>query len=80
MLRRKRYAIITPYHKENRHLLQRATKSVKSQTVPADHFLIADGFAQEWIDREGVRHIKLDREHGYGGDTPRRSWCADCDS
>jgi hypothetical protein len=71
MLRRKRYAIITPYHKENRHLLQRAIKSVKSQTVPADHFLIADGFAQEWIDREEVRHIKLDREHGYGGNAPR---------
>jgi hypothetical protein len=52
MLRRKRYAIITPYHKEKRHLLQRAIKSVKSQTVPADHF-IADGFAQERIDREG---------------------------
>src|SRR5262245_29500987 len=71
MPRHKRYAIITPYHKENRHLLQRSINSVKNQTVPTDHFLIADGFAQEWIDSEGVRHIKIDREHGYGGKTPR---------
>lgn len=71
MPRHKRYAIITPYHKENRHLLQRAINSVKNQSVPTDHFLIADGFAQEWIDRERVRHLKLDREHGYGGNTPR---------
>src|SRR5262249_43084985 len=67
----KRYAMITPYHKESRHLLQRAINSVKNQTVPTDHFLIADGFAQEWIDGEGVRHVKIDREHGYGGRTPR---------
>jgi hypothetical protein len=71
MSSRKRYAFITPYHKENRLLLQRAIDSVKSQTVPTDHFLIADGFAQEWIDKEPVRHVKLDREHGYGGNTPR---------
>jgi glycosyltransferase involved in cell wall biosynthesis len=67
----KRYAIITPYHKEARHFLLRAINSVKNQTVPTDHFLIADGFAQEWIDKEDVRHIRLDREHGYGGNTPR---------
>jgi SEC-C motif-containing protein len=68
---RKRYAIITPYHKEDRHLLQRAIDSVKNQTVPTDHFMVADGFAQEWIDREPVRHVKIDRAHGYGGKTPR---------
>jgi hypothetical protein len=67
----KRYAIITPYHKEDRRLLQRAIDSVGNQTVPTDHFPIADGFPQDWIDGEGVRHVKLDREHGCGGNTPR---------
>jgi hypothetical protein len=67
----KRYAIITPYHKEDRRLIERAVNSVKAQTVPTDHFLVADGFPQAWVDDSGVRHLKLDREHGYGGNTPR---------
>jgi hypothetical protein len=71
VLMQKRYAIITAYHKENQRLLQRAIESVKSQTMPTDHFLIADGFPQDWIDGAGVRHVKLDREHGDYGNTPR---------
>ena len=67
----KRYAIITPYYKEDRPLLQRCMDSVKEQTVKADHFMIADGHPQSWIDREAVRHIKLDRAHGDDGNTPR---------
>ena len=68
---RKRYAIITPYYKEDKVLIQRCVKSVKVQSVATDHFLIADGFPQSWIDDEGVRHIKLDRAHGDYGNTPR---------
>lgn len=68
---RKRYAIVTPYHKEERWLLDRCIASVKAQTTPADHFLIADGYPQDWIDSEPVRHIRLDREHRDYGNTPR---------
>jgi hypothetical protein len=67
----KRFAIITPYYKEDRPFLQRCIDSVKEQSVKADHFMIADGYAQSWIDNEAVRHIRLDRPHGDFGNTPR---------
>jgi glycosyltransferase involved in cell wall biosynthesis len=67
-----KYAIVTPYYKEERRLLERCIASVRNQSVPTDHFLIADGFPQDWIDAAGVRHFKLDRSHGVGGTTPRR--------
>ena len=67
----KRYAIVTPYYKEERCLLERCIRSVCAQTVPADHLLIADGFPQDWIDDEPVRHLKLDRNHADFGNTPR---------
>jgi glycosyltransferase involved in cell wall biosynthesis len=66
-----RYAIVTPYYREDRSLLQRCINSVKSQSVKSDHFLIADGHPQSWIDHEQIRHIKLDRPHGDYGNTPR---------
>jgi Flp pilus assembly protein TadD len=67
----KRYAIVTPYYKEARWMLERCIRSVRAQTVPADHFMIADGFPQDWIDGEPVRHLKLDRSHADYGNTPR---------
>ena len=39
--------------------------------MPSDHFLIADGAPQDWIDHEGVRHIRLDRTHGDFGNVAR---------
>jgi hypothetical protein len=66
-----RYAVVTPYYKEQRRLLERAMSSVCLQTVPADHLLIADGFPQDWIDAEPVRHFRLDKAHGDYGNTPR---------
>jgi glycosyltransferase involved in cell wall biosynthesis len=68
---RARYAIVTPYHKEERWLLERCIQSVRKQTMPADHIVVADGFPQNWIDAEGVRHIRLDRNHADYGNTPR---------
>ena len=65
------YAIVTPYHKEEKWLLERCIHSVKAQTVEADHFLIADGYPQEWIDGERVRHMRLDRDHGDYGNSLR---------
>jgi glycosyltransferase involved in cell wall biosynthesis len=66
-----RYAVITPYHREERGMLKRCIDSVERQTVAADHFLVADGFPQDWIDGERVRHLRLDRAHGDNGNTPR---------
>ncbi len=66
-----RYAVITPYYREDRTLLERCIRSVHGQSVKADHILIADGYPQAWIDGESVRHIKLDRPHNDFGNTPR---------
>ena len=64
-------AIITPYYNESYEVLRRCINSVLDQTVAADHFMVADGFPQDWIDGAGVRHIRLDRGHADFGDTPR---------
>ena len=79
MAKAARFAIVTPYYKEPRALVERCVASVKGQTVNADHFLVADGFPQSWIDEAQIRHIKLDQPHrDYGnvargnGRVPRR--------
>ena len=63
--------VITPYYKEDPALLRRCMDSVRAQTVPTEHFLVADGHPQDWIDAEPVRHLKLDRSHRDYGNTPR---------
>lgn len=67
----KRFAIITPYYRETRSVLERCVLSVRRQTLAADHFVVADGVPQAWLDAEPVRHIKLDRSHSDCGNTPR---------
>jgi glycosyltransferase involved in cell wall biosynthesis len=64
-------AIITPYFKEAPEILKRCVDSVKHQSVNADHFLISDGYAQDWLDGVGVRHLRLGRGHNDFGNTPR---------
>ncbi len=66
-----RYAIITPYYREDGNIIERCITSVRNQSMKADHFLISDGFPQDWIDDAGVRHFKLDRCHNDFGNTPR---------
>ena len=68
---RGRYAIVTPYFNEGRHLIEHCIRSVRAQTLTADHILVADGHPQAWIDSELVRHLKLDRNHANYGNTPR---------
>jgi hypothetical protein len=63
--------VITPYYKEDPALLRRCIDSVRGQAVPTEHFLVADGHPQDWLDSEPVRHLKLDRSHGDYGNTPR---------
>jgi hypothetical protein len=70
-LKRSAFAIVTPYYKEPRALLERCIDSVKAQTIACDHFLVADGFPQDWIDGAGVRHIRLDQAHGDYGNVAR---------
>lgn len=66
-----RFAVVTPYHKEERKILERCIDSVNQQTVPADHFLISDGFPQDWLDSVDVKHVKLDHAYRDWGNTPR---------
>jgi len=68
---RRRYAVVTPYYRESRRLLERCMKSVQRQSIMVDHIMVADGFAQEWIDHEPVYHLKLETSHGDYGNTPR---------
>jgi glycosyltransferase involved in cell wall biosynthesis len=66
-----RFAIVTPYYREERALLERCIASVKAQTVACDHLLVADGFPKDWIEDAGIRHIRLDRAHGDYGNAAR---------
>ncbi|GMV60202.1 MAG: hypothetical protein AMXMBFR72_32940 [Betaproteobacteria bacterium] len=64
-------AVVTPYYKEDRRLIERCIDSVRAQTYGATHFVVADGFAQPWLDGAGVRHLRLDHAHADFGNTPR---------
>lgn len=66
-----RYAIVTPYFQEPEALLRRCLDSVRLQSIACDHIVVADGHPQSWLDRENIRHIKLDKVHGDFGNTPR---------
>lgn len=66
-----RLAIVTVYCAEERRTLERCLASVRSQALPVEHFVIADGHPQDWLRDAGVRHVALDRAHGDHGDTPR---------
>ncbi len=64
-------AVITPYYKEPREWIERCIAGVRAQSHPTTHLLVADGFAQDWIDGAGVRHLRLDKAHADYGNTPR---------
>lgn len=67
----RKIAVVTPYYKEAREVLERCLASVAGQSVAADHFLIADGYPQSWLEAQPVRHLTLDRAHDNFGNTPR---------
>ena len=64
-------AIITPYYKEDIQCIEKCITSVANQTMACDHFLISDGYPQNWIDGRLVRHIRLGLSHNDFGNTPR---------
>jgi glycosyltransferase involved in cell wall biosynthesis len=70
-----RIAVITPYYKESEAMLRQCHESVAAQDLPADHFMIADGFPQAAIDGWNVRHVVLPTAHGDNGNTPRGVGC-----
>jgi glycosyltransferase involved in cell wall biosynthesis len=66
-----RYAIVTPYYKEDRKTLERCLNSVRKQSLHVDHIVVADGFPQRWLDGEPVRHLALDTAHADFGSAAR---------
>ncbi len=48
-----------------------ALPASRRQTVSADHILVSDGFAQDWLDGASVNHLRLGQCHADFGNTPR---------
>jgi glycosyltransferase involved in cell wall biosynthesis len=66
-----RVAVVTPYYHEALEVLQKCHESVRQQTHPAVHFLVADGFSRPEVLNWSAERITLSRAHADGGDTPR---------
>lgn len=66
-----RVAVVTPYHREEEHLLAAAHASVVAQTHPCTHILVADGHPSPAVAGFAAQHIVLPVSHGDYGDTPR---------
>jgi glycosyltransferase involved in cell wall biosynthesis len=64
-------AVITPYYKEPTSILLQCIQSVFTQTIAADHFMVADGFPNQEIARESIKHLVLPQSHADNGNTPR---------
>ena len=68
-------AVITPYCVEPLELLERNQASVRSQTRPCRHVLVAYGFARGGVNGWAVDHVILPRSHSDIGSTPRLIGC-----
>lgn len=64
-------AVVTPYYREPPELLRRCHTSVSAQTLPACHFMVADGFPSVDIERWKVSHLTLPTAHGDNGNCAR---------
>jgi len=64
-------AVVTPYYREKPDVLARCNQSVVNQTYKdVKHFMVADGFAQHYIDTWHCEHIRLPNI-GDSGNSPR---------
>ena len=63
--------VITPYFRETLDVLRNCHDSVRKQTHPCEHFMVADGFPQTEISNWAVQHIVLAKSHADAGNTPR---------
>ncbi|MFT5561413.1 MAG: glycosyltransferase involved in cell wall biosynthesis [Candidatus Azotimanducaceae bacterium] len=52
-------------------MLEACIDSVRKQTYPCTHILVADGESQDWLTQLSVQHLKLSANHADYGDTPR---------
>lgn len=66
-----RVAVVTPYHRESEALLGECQRSVREQTYPSTHILVADGHPAPFVAGWPVQHIVLPQAHADYGDTPR---------
>lgn len=72
-----RVAVVTPYYREPDDILEACLASVRAQTHPATHILVADGHRSPLVDARPahpthpVQHIVLPQAHGDFGSTPR---------
>jgi len=64
-------AVITPYYNTPDEWLHKCYESVKAQTHPCTHILVADGCSQNLPESWDVQHIRLPVNHADYGDTPR---------
>jgi glycosyltransferase involved in cell wall biosynthesis len=64
-------AVVTPYFEESTAILERCHQSVRAQTYPATHYMVADGRPNPAVDGWQVQHLVLPQSQGDYGDTPR---------
>ncbi len=64
-------AVITPYYQAREDWFTACIDSVRRQSHPCRHILVADGESCELAERSGLEHIVLPENHGDYGDTPR---------
>lgn len=70
-----RVAVITPYYKEAKAVLEQCHRSVMAQTVPCLHVLVADGHPKAAIKHWAAHHVRLPQSHRDIGSTPRLIGC-----
>lgn len=68
-------AVITPYADEPDDWLIQCHRSVREQSHPAFHYLVADGYPRTPGDWFSGRHLALPTRVGDGGHTPRLVGC-----
>lgn len=66
-----RVAVITPYHGESLALLRQCYRSVRAQTFPCLHVLVADGRPRRRLAFWDIHHVALPVSHDDIGSTPR---------
>jgi hypothetical protein len=64
-------AVISPYYRETLPVLSTCHRSVRDQSVPCTHVMVADGLPSAEVQSWPVEHLILPRSHNDFGSTPR---------
>ncbi len=70
-----RVAVVTPYYREPLEFLRRCHESVRRQSHPCLHVMVADGYPNEEVAGWQADHVVLPRAHHDVGSTPRLIGC-----